>query len=440
MRQNAVFLTILFALIVTLSSVTYTFLQFYKLNRTQHNNNIFTKYSVITQIYRQHMQKNTSTVLLEANLAVYDLYPVTGEVEINRVFEAGNILKQEGFKTASSVFMLSKQQVVQRRTVQDIRATMLKSKGKIYFFIESWKGRLLLEDAKLKPYAPYNLLVAYITIIGMIIASYILILLRIHPLRRLRARIKQYGKGDMTVSFRVNGSDEIALLANELENTRLNINELIESRTLFLRNIMHELKTPIAKGRITTEMVENPKHKARFKNIFLRLESLINEFALIEEVTTGFKDTELSDYRIVDLIDGAIDLAMIEHDPVTIDINSGRKIRADYKLFSTAIKNMIDNAMKYSPDKKIRICTHDREIWFESRGEKLSHPISFYVEPFTKEHPARDSFGLGLYLVDAILKAHNMVLAYEHDNGLNRFIFEPLYVDKTSGEAKRVNR
>ncbi|OQX60108.1 MAG: two-component sensor histidine kinase [Helicobacteraceae bacterium 4484_230] len=437
MRQNAVLLTILFALIVTLSSVTYTFLQFYKLNKNQHNSNIFTKYSVITQIYRQHMQKNTSSVLLEANLAVYDLYPVTGEVEINRVFEAGTILKQEGFKTASNVFMLSKQQVVQQRTVQDIRATMLKSMGKIYFFIESWKGRLLLEDAKLKPYTPYNLLVAYITITGMIIISYILILIRIHPLRRLRARIKQYGKGDMTVSFRVKGYDEIALLANELENTRLNINELMESRTLFLRNIMHELKTPIAKGRITTEMVENPKHKARFKSIFLRLESLINEFALIEEVTTGFKDTELSDYRIVDLIDGAIDLAMIEHDPVTVDVNPGRKIKADFKLFSTAIKNMIDNAMKYSPDKKIRICTHDREIWFESRGEKLLHPISFYVEPFTKEHPARDSFGLGLYLVDAILKVHDMVLAYEHEDGVNRFIFEPLHVNNNFTRSKR---
>jgi two-component system OmpR family sensor kinase len=375
------------------------------------------------------MQKNTSSVLLEANLAVYDLYPVTGEVEINRVFETGTILKQEGFKTASSIFMLKKQQMVQQRIVQDIRATMLKSMGKIYFFIESWKGRLLLEDAKLKPYAPYNLLVAYVTIAGMIIVSYILILLKIHPLRRLRARIKQFGKGDMTVSFRVNGSDEIALLANELENTRLNINALLESRTLFLRNIMHELKTPIAKGRITTEMVENPKHKARFKSIFLRLESLINEFALIEEVTTGFKGAELSDYRIVDLIDGAIDLAMIEHDPVTVDVNSGRKIKADFKLFSTAIKIMIDNAMKYSPDKKIRICTHDREIWFESRGKKLSHPISFYVEPFTKEHPARDSFGLGLYLVDAILKVHNMVLAYEYEDGLNRFIFEPLNIE-----------
>jgi len=426
MRQHAVLLTIIFALLVTLSSVTYTFIEFFLLNKAQYNNNIFMKYSVITQIYRQHMQRNSSATLLEANLAVYDLNPIHGEIEINRVFEAGTILKKEGFKTVSDAFMLQQKQMIQQRFVQDMRATMLESKGAVYFYIESWKGGILLKDAKLKPYVAYPLVVAYITIVGIILFSFFLILVRITPLRRLRAQIARFGSGEMEVSFRMKGSDEIALLANELENTRVNINGLLESRTLFLRNIMHELKTPIAKGRISSEMVENPKHRERFKSIFLRLENLINEFALIEEISTGFEHTDKSEFRLLDLIDGAIDMAMIEPDHADIAVNGGRKLDVDYKLFTTAIKNMIDNAMKYSPDKKVIIRTNGDEICFDSLGDKLVHPLSFYVEPFTKEHPSRDSFGLGLYLVDAILKVHGMVLAYEYNAGVNRFIFVPV--------------
>ena len=63
------------------------------------------------------------------------------------------------------------------------------------------------------------------------------------------------------------------------------------------------------------------------------------------------------------------------------------------------------------------------ELCFESNGEKLKYPLSFYIEPFTKEAHSKNSFGLGLYLVDSILKAHNQVLAYEYENGVNRFIF-----------------
>ena len=57
MRKHAVFLTVLFAMIVTLISVSVVFWEFYKLNKQQYINHIFTKYSVITQIYKNHTQK-----------------------------------------------------------------------------------------------------------------------------------------------------------------------------------------------------------------------------------------------------------------------------------------------------------------------------------------------------------------------------------------------
>jgi two-component system OmpR family sensor kinase len=73
MQKHAVLITVLFALVVTLFSVSAVFWEFYKLNKQQYINHIFTKYSIITQIYCAHQQKQSSKIMLEANLAVYKL-------------------------------------------------------------------------------------------------------------------------------------------------------------------------------------------------------------------------------------------------------------------------------------------------------------------------------------------------------------------------------
>jgi len=72
-KRHAVLLTVLFALTVSLLSLSAIFWEFYKLNKEQYINHIFTKYSVITQIYREHQQRQSSEIMLEANLAVYNL-------------------------------------------------------------------------------------------------------------------------------------------------------------------------------------------------------------------------------------------------------------------------------------------------------------------------------------------------------------------------------
>ncbi len=423
MKRHAVLLTVLFALSVTIFSVSYTFREFYQLSRTQYINNTFVKYNVISQIMREYIQKETSMAILEANLAVYDLDLLYDEAEAKKILSKSKVLKREGFQAVDESLFYDKMHVYKQKMVQDMRASMLYYDRQIYFFIEAPKHSMLVLDKSLKPYTPWNLLYTYVMIISVIIISFVLILQRIRPLRRLRSKVAQFGTGDMNVSFKMDGEDEIAMVSNELENTRAKIQSLIESRTLFLRNIMHELKTPIAKGRIASHMIESEKQRVRFNNIFERLESLINEFALIEEVTSGFEHLEKQEFRLIDLIDGAIDIAMIDREDIEVEVPSTYMVLADYRLFSTAIKNMIDNAIKYSPDKKVRVKVVNGEVWFENIGKPLEKPLSYYVEPFTKEHPAKDSFGLGLYLVDAILKAHNMVLAYEFEGDTNRFIY-----------------
>ena len=113
---------------------------------------------------------------------------------------------------------------------------------------------------------------------------------------------------------------------------------------------------------------------------------------------------------------------MVEYDWVENHIDASIKIEVDYRLFVTAVKNMIDNAIKYSPEKKMSIFMEKDEIIFSNLGEPLKKPLRYYIEPFTKDQPTKDSFGLGLYIVDAILREHDYVLAYERRGNINCFI------------------
>ena len=421
MRKHAVLLTVLFALIVTLISVTVIFIEFYKLNREQYINNIFTKDSVITQIYQDHEQKSSSEIMLEANLAVYK-FRIEKEIQAQKmILGQGSILKQEGFK--DETVMLKKENLSLLRKADTLRTTMLEYTQNIYFYIQSPTGYMLIQDEELRPYRPWNILYAYATIILVLSVSFLLILQRLRPLTRLRRKIAKFGDGAMDTSFATEGKDEIALIANELEDTRLKIKTILESRTLFLRNVMHELKTPIAKGTIATQMLNSQKQIDRFSSIFGRLESLVGEFALIEEVTSLNDKSDFKECKLIDIIDGAIDMAMIQKKDVSIDIVSAKKIYVNYRLYTTAVKNMIDNGIKYSTNNHVRIFMKKDELCFESLGECIKQPLRYYIEPFTKDNPSKNSFGLGLYLVDSILKSHNKVLAHEYKNGMNRFIF-----------------
>ena len=423
MRQHAVLITVLFAFIVTLFSVSIIFWEFYKLNRQQYINNIFTKYSVITQIYREHQQRESSEIMFEANLAVYKFRIEKNPKTRKRLLREGKVLKREGFEHPENTAIFNKQGIVYGTIDKDLKTTMLEVDRKIYFYIESPKGSMLIEDENLLPYRAWNLLSSYATMIAIISVSFFLILQRLRPLIRLRRKIARFGDGDLDISFKTRGNDEIALVANELESAKVKINTILESRTLFLRNLMHELKTPIAKGTIATQMLSSQKQIDRFSSIFGRLEALVEEFAMIEELTTVESRKDFKEYRLIDVIDGAIDMAMVDRSNVSVDIDSGVKISVNYRLYTTAIKNMIDNGIKYSVDRHVKISMIKGELSFDSKGKRIAHPLAYYIEPFTKDNPSKNSFGLGLYLVDSILKVHDQVLAHEYRNGINRFIF-----------------
>ena len=293
-----------------------------------------------------------------------------------------------------------------------------------YLYIKKKNKTILIKDnASTNNNSQLYIILVFAIVIITIILMYLITLRKLMPLKILKDKVKTLGDENFDFDCcNSNSKDEVSLLGMEFKQTALKLKSLKEARNIFIRNIMHELKTPITKGNFLTQLEQNEENNEKLKSVFSRLELLINEFASIEELISSTKSIEKKFYFLDDVIDNAKDILMIE-DELVIGSYENKKINVNFKLFSIATKNLIDNAIKYSPDKKVTISTENESIIFENNGKELEYELDKYFEPFfANEDKSKDSFGLGLYIVYNILKANDYTLEYEHKNGVNRFI------------------
>jgi two-component system OmpR family sensor kinase len=268
------------------------------------------------------------------------------------------------------------------------------------------------------------IVLTYFFIILLLFILYRLIIKKLEPLQQLQKNIQKLSKEEFDIDCSSSKKDEISILSNEFHQTALKLKTIKESRNIFIRNIMHELKTPITKGKLLSELEQTPKNKERLKSVFLRLEALIFEFASIEELISANKKLQTKEYFLEDLVDEAIDLLMIDPKFVSKQYKKDIKLHIDFRLFSIALKNLIDNGIKYASDNQVTITNTENKIIFTNQGEPLKYNLEQYYEPFFKGDNVKsnESFGLGLYIVHNILLAHDYNLDYTHKNGLNNFI------------------
>jgi len=294
---------------------------------------------------------------------------------------------------------------------------------KNYIYIHSRYVDVILKNNQKIQNHNHIIATIFILILLSFIAFYITTIRKLKPLKTLQDKVKDFGKEEFDIECATAKKDEISLLANEFDASAKKLKKLKESRNIFIRNIMHELKTPITKGRFLVELPQTEQNKEMMQKVFYRLESLIAEFASIEELISSKKALEKKEYFLADVIDNAMDILMCEEDEVNQEYENIR-LNVDFNLFCIAIKNLLDNGIKYSKEKTVTVKTQQNSIVFQNKGDRLAYPLESYFEPFFKGDniKSNQSFGLGLYIVKHILDANGYELEYVYENGVNRFI------------------
>lgn len=258
---------------------------------------------------------------------------------------------------------------------------------------------------------------------AFVIFLYIGILRSIMPLKTLREQIKHFANGNYDITCKSHKKDEIAALANEFDLAVNKIKSLRDSRQLFLRNIMHELKTPITKGKLASEMIEDATYAKILQNVFKRQEALLEEFSRIEKLSADELKLEIKEYHIEDVVDFALDILEDKKEHITCKLLP-IEISVDFELFGVALKNLLDNGINYASDGKVSLSNDASTITISNRAPKLEFALERYAEPYFLEGKKQKSsrgLGFGLFITWHVIRLHGMKLAYTHKEGINHF-------------------
>ncbi|CAD7286868.1 hypothetical protein LMG7974_00124 [Campylobacter majalis] len=285
---------------------------------------------------------------------------------------------------------------------------------------------LVLEN--LQDFSTHRIWILWIIVNTVMTAFFITVLRKLLKLRNLKNMIREAGERDKFKLIKIQANDEIDQIASEFNTTMQKVNAMKEARALFLRNILHEFRNPIMKGRIMADMIadilQDDKFNNRLKQVFIRLEIILGEVVKVEKFVSNEWGLKKNKHRIIDIIDHSIDLLLLK-DTSRIHVHCDDEISAvqvDFELYATAVKNLIDNALKYSSD-KILINIDKTAICISSIGDELEPERLDFQRAFNRKVETSNSgLGLGLYIANQIFKKHNHTLKYKYEDNKNTFM------------------
>lgn len=284
---------------------------------------------------------------------------------------------------------------------------------------------LLLHDKELqytlKDQWVLNMLVLLDIIVLIII--FLVILKMLFPLKQISAKMKDFANGAYQSRVDIDSKDEIGEVAQTYNRMAQKLQELITAREELLRDVGHELRTPISKGFFAVEVLEPSASKDLIQRSLSELERLSREILEIEKLHT-LQKMHFKTFHVETLILEALSKLIHEDESkITIEIHDNFSIQGDLNYLAIALKNLIDNALKYTQEYPIVIVAEDYTLTVANRGEPFKKEISYYLAPFTRENDSRTDkgYGLGLNIVKKILKKHVLTLNYAYNEGKHLF-------------------
>lgn len=404
MKNLSVTTFIHFLFSVTISILVVTFLLFLSWDRDRQKIEEYKHYQLISLTFLSNLQLDPTAETLHS---LYEELHVE-EIKEEKIPHIKEAIVQEG----ETIFTGGSQ-------LGQVRVFNID--GTHYIYVQRMEHNLLLKDSRDESYYFQIAVSVAVFLIVVLLLLYVAVLRKLYPLKKLHRQIQRFAQGDIHTRITYLYDDEIGKIAKSFDDAIVHINALSKSKNLFMRNLMHELKTPITKGRIVVEMMEDETNKKMLVRAFERMNELISELAEIERVTTQSFEPYFEYVTLQEVVRKSLNMLMASKESVTIEIGN-ITLATDMKLLALAIKNLLDNGIKYSEDKSVTLISVEKRLEVRSKGKKLQHPLSYYVEPFSQEEKRSSGFGLGLYIVHSILEKLGCGLSYDHKEGENIFM------------------
>ena len=283
--------------------------------------------------------------------------------------------------------------------------------------------------------------------LGLIIIGIVVALLVLPISRYITKRVKalsesaaQIAEGDLSHRATVKGKDEIGELGRTFNRMAAKLERMVEGGKELTANVSHELRTPLARIRVAEELLREKLEKLENKD-WERYADDIRED--IEEL--DFLIGQILDLSKLDLHDAPLNLEIIDPSELIIDLlkrlenaikHKGLKLTkeisfeppfiGDKGTLRTAISNVLDNAVKFTPEKRdLSVKMRSENGWLNISVTNSSDPMSeedlekiFEAFYRTKASQKKGS-GLGLAITKKIVERHGgNIKAANTDQGL----------------------
>ena len=270
-----------------------------------------------------------------------------------------------------------------------------------------------------------ELLVVFVILflLSFVISSKIISEIKEKLYRLNQGVLQLFKNGEKTIKVDIGENNELYEITKNLNSYLEKQADIIHSREELLRNISHELKTPIAKAKFMLAKIKNTEYKQTFNDIntiFYDIEMLTSK--LLEREKLNFAVLKRSNFKASSLILKSLSKLLIEDESkIKVNIKNDFNIEADFYYLSLALKNLLDNAIKYAKDFPIIIESYENTIYVKNISNELLNDLIYYLQPFTREENQQQGHGLGLNIVSKILELHSFDLEYTHKDSYNIF-------------------
>ncbi|ATC96083.1 two-component system sensor histidine kinase EnvZ [Pseudoalteromonas tunicata] len=248
------------------------------------------------------------------------------------------------------------------------------------------------------------------------------------PLKELQQAAMKVAAGDFSSHVKEQGSTEVIEVTKAFNQMSRSIAALEEDRRLLMAGVSHDLRTPLTRIRLATEMMSQNEDYLR-DGIIADIEDMN---AIIDQFIEYLRHHKLADLEPDDLnaLVGEVVSAELQHlRIITTDLNEGiPNVPLSHVAIKRVVTNMIENALRYS-DGDIHVVTGIDKAKKYAYISVLDHgpgipenELERVFQPFTQGDLARGSegSGLGLAIIKRIVDMHNgkIVLKNRPEGGL----------------------
>ena len=272
-----------------------------------------------------------------------------------------------------------------------------------------------------------------LTILGLIglilLGAWLTLRWILKPINWLSGGVVALGKGNLEHRLPEKRGDELGDLSLAFNQMSERIREMLLAREQLLLDVSHELRSPLTRMKVALEFIPEDDSRESLLDDVQEMEQMVTEILETARLKSEYGQLNLQKTDLVKLIqdiciifEGQTPGIRFENAPETC------QTFADAEQIETVLKNLLANALKYSPAEnapvEIRLKKSDAGtlIEIQDHGPGIQdEELDLIFEPFYRTDKSRNretgGYGLGLSLCKTIIEAHGGTIDVQSNTG-----------------------